>query len=96
MSQNTHAEITDLPQQPPLSEHETEFDSGTMADRLRGRPRNAAYVAERALEEIRCDGTFGVIQTLNTSLRMTPTVLKRMVSLFKYNNSGDHKTGVII
>ena len=54
LSQNTHAEITDLPQQSPIPEP----DNGTMADRIRDRQRNAAQVAERALEEIRYDGTF--------------------------------------
>ena len=56
MSQNTHAEIVDLPQQPPLSE--PELDNVTMADRIRVRRRNAAQVAERASEEIRRDGAF--------------------------------------
>ena len=56
LSQNTHAEITDLPQQPLIPE--PELDNGTMADRIRDRRRNAAQVAERALEEIRRDGAF--------------------------------------
>ena len=56
LSQNTHAEITDLVQQQPIPE--PELDNGTMADRIRDRRRNAAQVAERALEEIRLDGAF--------------------------------------
>ena len=35
-----------------------EIDNGTMADRLRDTQRNAAQVAEIALEEIRRDGAF--------------------------------------
>ena len=58
MSQNTHAEITNLAQQPPLSEHEAKLDNGTMADRIRERRRSAEQVTARELEEIRRDGAF--------------------------------------
>ena len=40
LSRNTHAEITNLAQQPPLSEHEAKLDNGTMADRIRERRRS--------------------------------------------------------
>ena len=61
MSQSTHAEITDVPPQPPIPE--AELDNGTVAGRIGDRRRNAAQVAERvlaerALEEIGRDGAF--------------------------------------
>ncbi|CEP22911.1 hypothetical protein BN1211_3370, partial [Cyberlindnera jadinii] len=56
---------------PPLAEP----DNGTMDDRIRGGRRNKAEMADRVLEKIICDGVLIMIPTLNTSLRMTPTVL---------------------
>lgn len=56
LSQNAAAEITVLPQQPPLPEPqpEPEPDSGTMADGI----SVEADVAARALEELKRDGAF--------------------------------------
>ena len=85
--QNTHVEIRDVPQQLPLAEP----DNGTMDDRIRGGRRNKVEMADRVLEKIRCDGVLIMIPTLNTSLKMTPTVLtKTMIQFMNNNNSGDH------
>ncbi|ODV71696.1 uncharacterized protein CYBJADRAFT_169312, partial [Cyberlindnera jadinii NRRL Y-1542] len=59
-------------------------------DRIRSGRRNKAEMADRVLEKIRCDGVLIMIPTLNTSLRMTPTVLMSMMIQFINNNSGDH------